>query len=274
LIDELTKSFLQKNTLQQCTIAELQQITALHPYFAAAHLLLAKKSAKEDPLLYKKELEKTSLFFQNQMWLKHLLQDNGAAEVITEKKTTVDNLGAVIVEETTNEIPILPKQEAMVTHEVINNEAPLDQPEETPIEMNIPAIKIEPFDPSKAELTFEPYHTVDYFASQGIKIKEEELPKDKFGLQLKSFTEWLKTMKRLPVEAIATLPESNAEKKVEQLAEHSLESREVITEAMAEVWEKQGNNIKASEIYSKLSLLDPSKSAYFATKIEALKKIN
>jgi hypothetical protein len=140
--------------------------------------------------------------------------------------------------------------------------------------MKIPAIKIEPLDPSKTQLTFEPYHTVDYFASQGIKIKEEEIPKDKFGLQLKSFTEWLKTMKRLPVEAIASIPESSAEKKVEQLAEHSIQTREVITEAMAEVWEKQGNNAKASEIYSKLSLLDPSKSAYFAAKIEALKKIN
>ncbi len=246
----------------------------MHPYFAAAQLLLVKRSFKEDPLLYKKELEKSSLFFQNQMWLKHLLQDNGSAQVTTEKKATVDNPGAVIVEESTNEIPGLPKQEVMVTQEVINNEEPLNVPEETAIALSIPAIKIEPFDPSKAELTFEPYHTVDYFASQGIKIKEEEFPKDKFGLQLKSFTEWLKTMKRLPVEAIATLPESSAEKKVEQLAEHSLENREVITEAMAEVWEKQGNSTKAIDIYSKLSLLDPSKSAYFAAKIEALKKIN
>ena len=57
-----------------------------------------------------------------------------------------------------------------------------------------------------------------------------------------------------------------------QLAEHSLEDREVITEAMAEVWEKQGNASKAMEIYSKLSLLDPSKSVYFAAKIEDLKK--
>jgi hypothetical protein len=46
-----------------------------------------------------------------------------------------------------------------------------------------------------------------------------------------------------------------------------------VTEAMAEVWEKQGNTIKALELYEKLSLLDPSKSSYFAAKIEHLKQL-
>jgi hypothetical protein len=45
----------------------------------------------------------------------------------------------------------------------------------------------------------------------------------------------------------------------------------VVTEAMAEVWLKQGNNGKALDIYNKLSLLNPSKKAYFAAKIENLK---
>ena len=51
----------------------------------------------------------------------------------------------------------------------------------------------------------------------------------------------------------------------------SIDEREVITEAMAEVWWKQGNIEKAAEIYNKLKLLNPSKSHYFAAKIEALK---
>ena len=106
---------------------------------------------------------------------------------------------------------------------------------------DIPGLKIEALDPAKAELLFEPFHTVDYFASQGIKFKEEAKPTDKLGLQLKSFTDWLKTMKRLPVSEIAKTVEVVSEKKVEQLAEHSLVERPVMTEAMAEVWEKQGN---------------------------------
>jgi hypothetical protein len=120
-------------------------------------------------------------------------------------------------------------------------------------------------------LAFEPYHTVDYFASQGIKLSQEEVSKDKFGRQLKSFTEWLKSMKRLPANQVSQM-DSPTEQKVEHLAEDSVHNADVITEAMAEVWLKQGNREKAIETYNKLSLLNPSKMAYFATLIENLKR--
>lgn len=121
-------------------------------------------------------------------------------------------------------------------------------------------------------LAFEPYYTVDYFASQGIKVSAEELPKDKLGKQLRSFTEWLRIMKRLPAGELTKTPETTAEKTVERLANHSVANNDVVTEAMAEVWAKQGANEKAIETYNKLCLLNPSKRAYFAAKIENLKQ--
>lgn len=120
------------------------------------------------------------------------------------------------------------------------------------------------------ELLFEPYYTVDYFASQGIQYKPEEAPADKFGQQLKSFTDWLKVMKKLPQAEIGKSVDPKEERKVEHIAGQSLTSEEVVTEAMAEVWIKQGNMAKAKEVYQKLSLSEPSKSAYFATKIDEL----
>ena len=36
-------------------------------------------------------------------------------------------------------------------------------------------------EPAETELSFQPYHTVDYFASQGIKFVPEEKPTDRFG---------------------------------------------------------------------------------------------
>jgi hypothetical protein len=59
---------------------------------------------------------------------------------------------------------------------------------------------------------------------------------------------------------------------VEHLAQHSVADADVVTEAMAEVWVKQGNREKAIDTYNKLSLLNPSKRAYFAAKAEFLKK--
>ena len=126
-------------------------------------------------------------------------------------------------------------------------------------------------EPVETELSFQPYHTVDYFASQGIKFVAEEKPTDRFGKQLKSFTEWLKTMKRLPQTETAKITDITSDKNVEQMAEHSIDESEVVTETMAEVWIKQGNKEKAIETYNKLSLLNPDKSAYFASLAEQLK---
>jgi len=120
---------------------------------------------------------------------------------------------------------------------------------------------------------FEPYHTVDYFASQGIRLVQEENPSDRLGKQLKSFTDWLKVMRRLPQKNKEIVPDIAAERQVQAIAAHSIEGREVVTEAMAEVLAKQGMREKATEMYRKLSLLEPEKSAYFATKIEQLKII-
>lgn len=123
----------------------------------------------------------------------------------------------------------------------------------------------------ETELKIEPLYTVDYFASQGIKHITEQVPADKFGKQLRSFTEWLKTMKRLPTEESAEINETD-EKKIKADAEDSNETKEVLTEAMAEVLVKQGKTHKAIEIFQKLSLQHPGKSPYFAALIEQLKK--
>jgi hypothetical protein len=119
---------------------------------------------------------------------------------------------------------------------------------------------------------FEPYYTIDYFASQGIRFVQEDNPNDKLGRHLKSFTEWLRTMKRLPqVPVVEQYSEETAEATINVIVDHSVEQPEVLTEAMAEVLEKQGKTEEAAEIYRKLSLLNPDKSAYFAAKIQHLK---
>ena len=260
-INQLVRSLFQKDSLDQCSVQELQQFANRHPYFGAAQLLLTKKLQSENTDLYHEQLQKTFLFFHNPLWVEQLLNETGNASATNMESSVAPEITSPAVA-------------------IIENK----EPELTAAEVEIPTIKnaeqasgdpgqrSEPDDTAKNGLIFEPYHTVDYFASQGIKFKEEDKPKDKLSLQLKSFTDWLRTMKRLPVSEITVAVESKTEQKVEQLAEHSLEEKEVVTEAMAEVWEKQGNTPKAIEIYSKLSLLDPSKSAYFAAKIGDLKK--
>lgn len=119
-------------------------------------------------------------------------------------------------------------------------------------------------------IDLEPYHTIDYFASQGIKIDTNIEAKDKLAKQLKSFTAWLKTMKRIGPTPENLLISDETEQEVVTKAAHSIAKDEIITETMAEVLKKQGKIYKAIEIYKQLADIYPEKSVYFATKIKEL----
>jgi hypothetical protein len=118
-------------------------------------------------------------------------------------------------------------------------------------------------------IEFDPYHTVDYFASQGIKLVDKE-EKDELGLKVKSFTAWLKTMKKLQPTAL-NASENNISGG-ENTEEPFQKAELIVTEAMAEVYLKQGMAEKAIDIYTKLSLQNPSNSHIFADRILAIKQ--
>jgi hypothetical protein len=120
-------------------------------------------------------------------------------------------------------------------------------------------------------IVFTPYHMVDYFASQGIKLILEDNPPDQFGKQLKSFTDWLKVMRKLPVKPSSEKDDEKENEKIRHFAAHSVEERDILTESMAEVLAKQGMYENAIALFQKLSLIYPPKSAYFASRIEQLK---
>jgi hypothetical protein len=207
-INQLVKSLLQKDSIDQCSVQELQQYAERHPYFGAAQLLLTKKLQAENAEQYSEQLQKTLLYFHNPLWVEQLLNGTGTATINSPEETTTDVLDVPHVVEAKKENEI-----------VITEERPVQGiiKEETVAE--IPAMNAGTTEtPKKEEFLFEPFHTVDYFASQGIKFKEEEKPKDKFGLQLKSFTEWLRAMKKLPVTEIPAAADNRSAQKVDQLS--------------------------------------------------------
>ena len=123
------------------------------------------------------------------------------------------------------------------------------------------------------EISREPMYTIDYFASQGIKIDLSKIPQDKLTTHLRRFTDWLKYMKHDNPNPIDLGTNQDLEEAVEMIAKTSNEQREIVTETMADVLQKQGQLDKAIQLYIKLSFLNPEKSAYFASKIQHLKGI-
>ena len=401
-INTLVKAIFQKESLDDCSLEELQTLARQYSYFTPVQLLLAEKLSLENENLYKKQLQKLALHFNNPFWLDYLLNGYKKGIMIereTVKTNSVEHQTAVEekkeeLQTSNEEISIesqsetFPQAEELI-HETENKNSFTESPAEerhenteTPIDENFIKSETEIFEPiqeeineqlneksdiaetigtgenqdniekpieeiniesqseaseplkiideteninytetntveenpgntekqsedpdtesaseitlssgqeinespisiphlpdlkeepTETELKFEPYHTIDYFASQGIKYIPEEKPVDRFGQQLKSFTEWLKILKRLPQTEIAKISNNSSEEKIQQLADHSISEDEVVTETMAEVWLKQGNKEKAIEIYNKLSLLNPDKSAYFASLAEQLK---
>ena len=315
-VTALVRSIFQKESLDECSLEELQAMAHQYSYFTPVQFLLAEKLKTTNVDLYKEQVQKLSLHFNNPLWLDYLLNSYQAEELATpaklEEMETINrdvvgpasesgSTGANLVTEENKiqeptisqsnrsepgsfepvkgEISESPEMTETATRQVSGGndaesgiETPGSLAEETS-EVQVPMPRLPDFnqEPAETELSFQPYHTVDYFASQGIKFIPEEKPTDRFGKQLKSFTEWLKAMKRLPQSEVPGSTDIVSEQKVEQMAEHSIDAGEIITETMAEVWIKQGNKEKAIETYNKLSLLNPDKSAYFASLAEQLK---
>jgi hypothetical protein len=248
-IDHIVKNIFQAESLEQVSLKQLSELIETYPSFNFAHYMLSKKMQMKNVPGFEKETQKTALYFTNQFWLQWLLDQKSDAQ--PEITNTFGNYAA---------------DEKFSRGNQISNET-----------KDIPVADKKPLAKKKKDdvLTFGAYYTIDYFASQGIKVSQEENPKDKFGKQLKSFTDWLKTMKKLPQQTDESESQSDYDSArntlIENFATHSLEQKEVITETMAEVLIKQGKKDRAVELYHKLSLLNPSKNAYFAAKIDQLK---
>lgn len=315
-IQTIVQHFFKENSLHDVAEADLQQFTNDYPYAIIGQFLLAEKMRHENQDSFHDQALRTSLYFNNPAWLYWQLQEHQEAnleglkaaitmvdeppveetKVVAETKpgtgeiTAIENKPAegttapVVQKSISLEDPAAGHIAAVGNQQSVKQEAKVEEApkEAAKAEENTSAVALAEAvnapaaQPVINEIGFDPYHTIDYFASQGIKLKLEELAKDKLGQQLKSFTEWLRSMKRIGPAGIngagAQLDET-AQQAIQSIADTSIEGKDIVTEAMAEVWVKQGNYRKAIAIYEKLSLQNPVKSPYFADRIQQLKAL-
>ena len=293
-IHVLAQQLLRKASLTDCSLEEIRELVQRYPYFAPAQFLLLHKLRETGDAAAAAQMQKSILYYHNPLAFQYFI-DSDKFYIDADLETAVPENNKAIITPIAEEVIVpfaeevipaeaTPSEQSLTVHNNYKATAPAEAPmviDEKPAGVNPEVITETPQIPPppplvekapEPPLAFEPYHTVDYFASQGIRLSQESPPTDKFGKQLKSFTEWLKTMKRITPEQMATQVDAGSENKVQHLAEDSIHESDVWTEAMAEVWLKQGNKSKAVEVYNKLSLLNPSKKAYFAAKLENLKR--
>lgn len=210
------------------------------------HLFKTQNAGNDSIVMLQKNVEQFPYFGINQFFLLKELHQSNKVDSDTAAKTALYFSNAYWLNYQLNK----KETEKEETASVVSEKAKSPEKDEEPL--------------------FEPLFATDYFASQGIKLSEEVQNSDKLGKQLKSFTEWLKTMKKVNGSKLPETTEAT-DKAIEHIAEKSNTTEDVITEAMAEVFIQQGKPAKAIEIYEKLSLHNPSKSVFFADKIKNLK---
>ncbi len=250
----------------------LDDIMKRYPYFGPAHFYSLKESTGDEERFQKSSLYFNDLFLLNSLLNQHNIETPVQQHLQEDKK---EEHIAVVEETVAAPEDLSPKEEVPVgrlndqaieqyagTQNIYHPEPAAETPGRLIDIANERSVPEQPL--------FEPLHATDYFASQGIKLSENVLGNDKLGQQLKSFTAWLKTMKKVQGDRLPPVSAAG-EAAVQNLAEKSNREEDVLTEAMAEVYAQQGKTEKAIETYTKLSLLNPSKSAYFAAKIESLK---
>ncbi len=276
-----------KLTLSQLNMDSLEQLVNQYPYFTPARFFIASKKYAEKQDDSTDALQKANLYFTNPLWLQFQLHHslNGHHTIETKKKPSAPLPTEMV-------IPTVEAVKAMMRD--IDYKGETQQEEEDPLPDGAENDMAEPLEDSDSKISGilseqladfkkpldadakldienekQRLFTIDYFASQGIKIDLDKIPQDKLTKNLLKFTDWLKQIKQVPAAELGANLER--EKAVAETALQSNETREIVTESMSEVLIKQGQTDKAIQLLIKLSFLNPEKSSYFASKIEQLK---
>jgi hypothetical protein len=236
LINDIVKQWTGKTSIEAIDTEELEKVANEHPYAPTLQLLLAKKYQLTASPLLEAQLIKTTAYFPSSLFVHFLMNQRSQKEANAPADAKLHS--------------VLSEQLAQFKEEV-DDTAALDYEKE-----------------------LNPSIQRDYFAAQGIELDLSKLPQDKFTKQLRSFTAWLKVIKNK--EGVAQNEQidqigPDQEQMIAQIAEKANVPADILTESMAEIWEKQGNKKKAIATYEKLSFIFPEKSVYFASRIEQLK---
>jgi hypothetical protein len=235
IINSILFQWTGHNNLDCISAAELENCIAENAFSPSLQFLLAKKYQSENSTAFAAQIQKATPYFPSALQL-HQILTNTAEEQIN--------------------APIDEKLNTLISEQLAQFQEPVKE-EQLEFEKEVPQI------------------VKDYFGAQGIEIDLSKVPQDKFTTQLRSFTAWLKVLKQQEENTpnLAEIGEEQ-EKMIALIAEKANNVTDVVTEAMAEIWEKQGNKRKAIDIYSKLSFIFPEKSVYFASRIDQLKQKN
>jgi len=253
-------------TLNAQSLPLLTELVKEYPYFQTAQVLLAKNLHNEKNIRYNAQLKIAAAYSTDRKKLYELI--NGIAQ-------PEEKIAQPVIKEEKKEI--LQERPLLKPIERVKTEVPIDEKKEEAV----PAGRQEKVEPV-SEKKVEPV----------VKRQQPQLDKKH------TFTEWLRLTSIHSVKAVEIEREKKKPSQKDELIDKFLreepkiskpqkaeffspvnmakqsiiEDDDLVTETLAQIYEKQGFYAKAIKAYEKLSLKYPEKKVSFAARIENLRQ--
>lgn len=256
--NEFSDYIISPQSLDGGSLPKIKELTGSYPYCQSAQMLLAKSLSNNKSSDYTKQLNIAAAYAGNRMMLSELISMGSKEKEILSSATLKDEIDVKIT---------LPETKAVEQVKPIVPEKPPKE-EEKPLVIPItkqtePMVITSTSEEKKSDLRKELQLRLAEIAKESNKNDPKETMKE--GELIDKF--------------IKEEPRIIAKKEMEtdksDLAEKSaIDDGEIISETLAQVYEKQGNFPKAIQTYEKLCLKYPEKNTYFASQIEKIKNNN
>ncbi len=293
------------NRINNFDIQEIDGLVNSYPYFQTAHLLLTKGLQNTQNIRFNNEFKKTACFVSNRNLLYDILNksivklnytnnsetfvaEKTDTKLITEDETIIENI------ELTNEP--LADENIIKDTIIISKKIEEEEVKETEEVDELSDL----YKNHLKTMQFKIYDIEKNLTEQDKKEEEPLVEEDKSDdNKVKKFSEWIKQYnpkpenndktensetvidkKKVIIDTfIKNRPQVSKPKtefySASNMAQKSIiESSDIVSETLAEIYFKQNNFSKAIETYKKLMLIFPEKSSLFAKKIDFIKNNN
>jgi hypothetical protein len=281
--------------LEAGQINDLQELASTYPYFSTIYILLTKAFKEEDNFNFESQLRKTAAYMADRQHLHQLLYALPAAKTKSkEPEFAVDANTAVPTlhnaEEQTNSATTteLPVAETEDTREEEKEMNPLEQQILTEAINSSILQEVSQMKEDQELSEFTALSDSKTSSQQQTDLPDPTTPSPTFDTNSPhGFSEWIRYFSGTsdpssgsppPAAAKQALADvSSAAKQIQQKAEFYsaakmarrsvVENDDLVTETLAQIYERQGSDEKALATYQKLQLKFPEKKIYFAGRI-------